>query len=117
MFGDWSCPPVGRGKDRLEEERRVQMEGCSRDDRPPVELYVEPAVLGDDAQGCQCPFVLCLHIYDSMVRLVPAVVSNSVTPWTAARQAPLSMGAQLVKNPPTMQETLVRFLGREDPVE
>ena len=23
--------------------------------------YVEPAVLGDDAQGCQCPFVLCLH--------------------------------------------------------
>lgn len=27
MFGDWSCPPVGRGKDRLEEERRVQMEG------------------------------------------------------------------------------------------
>ena len=31
-------------------------------------------------------------IYDSMVRLVPAVVSNSVTPWTAARQAPLSMG-------------------------
>ena len=31
----------------------------TRDDRPPVELYVEPAVLGDDAQGCQCPFVLC----------------------------------------------------------
>ena len=29
----------------------------------------------------------------------------------------LSMVAQLVKNPPTMQETLVRFLGREDPVE
>ena len=27
----------------------------------PIELYVEPAVLGDDAQGCQCPFVLCLH--------------------------------------------------------
>lgn len=27
MFGDWSCPPMGRGKDRLEEERRVQMGG------------------------------------------------------------------------------------------
>lgn len=27
MFGDCSCPPVGRGKDRLEEERRVQMGG------------------------------------------------------------------------------------------
>ena len=25
--------------------------------------------------------------------------------------------AQLVKNPPGMQETLVRFLGRKDPVE
>ena len=28
-----------------------------------------------------------------------------------------SLIAQLVKNPPTMQETLVRFLGREDPLE
>ena len=26
------------------------LSSCSRDDRPPVELYVEPAVLGDDAQ-------------------------------------------------------------------
>ena len=25
--------------------------------------------------------------------------------------------AQLVKNPPTMQETPVRFLGQEDPLE
>ena len=28
-----------------------------------------------------------------------------------------SMIAQLVKNPPAMQETLVRFLGLEDPLE
>ena len=28
-----------------------------------------------------------------------------------------SLVAQLVKNPPTMQETLVRFLGQEDPQE
>ena len=28
-----------------------------------------------------------------------------------------SLLAQLVKNPPAMQETLVRFLGREDPLE
>ena len=28
-----------------------------------------------------------------------------------------SLRAQLVKNPPAMQETLVRFLGREDPLE
>ena len=30
---------------------------------------------------------------------------------------PASLVAQLVKNPPAMQETLVRFLGREDPLE
>ena len=29
---------------------------------------------------------------------------------------PLSLGAQLVKNPPTVQETKVRSLGREDPL-
>ena len=28
-----------------------------------------------------------------------------------------SSRAQLVKNPPAMQETLVRFLGQEDPLE
>ena len=28
-----------------------------------------------------------------------------------------SLIAQLVKNPPAMQETLVRFLGRENPLE
>ena len=28
-----------------------------------------------------------------------------------------SLTAQLVKNPPVMQEILVRFLGREDPLE
>ena len=28
-----------------------------------------------------------------------------------------SLIAQLVKNPPAVQETLVRFLGQEDPLE
>ena len=28
-----------------------------------------------------------------------------------------SLIAQLVKNPPTMQETLVQYLGQEDPLE
>ena len=28
-----------------------------------------------------------------------------------------SLIAQLVKNPPAMQETLIGFLGREDPLE
>ena len=29
----------------------------------------------------------------------------------------ISLLAQLVKNPPVMQETLVQFLGQEDPLE
>ena len=29
----------------------------------------------------------------------------------------VSLVAQLIKNPPAMQETLVRFLGWEDPLE
>ena len=29
----------------------------------------------------------------------------------------VSLVAQLVKNPPAMQETLVQFLGQEDPLE
>ena len=28
-----------------------------------------------------------------------------------------SLVAQMVKNPPAVQETLVQFLGREDPLE
>ena len=28
----------------------LSLSSCSWDDRPPVELYVEPAVLGDDAE-------------------------------------------------------------------
>ena len=32
-------------------------------------------------------------------------------------QLGVSLIAQLVKNPPAMQETLVQFLGQEDPLE
>ena len=61
------------------------------------------------------------------------VISDSVTPWTAAHQAPLSftvfrirlrftstgasLVAQLVKNLPAMPESWVRSLGWEDPLE
>ena len=42
----------------------------------------------------------------------PANVGNLISGSSA-----FSLVAQLVKNPPTMQETLVRFLGQEDPLE
>ena len=38
------------------------------------------------------------------------IISGLDTEWA-------SLTAQLVKNPPAMQETPVRFLGREDPLE
>ena len=47
-----------------------------------------------------------------MCVLSHSVVSNSLRPHRLA-----SLIAQLVKNPPAMQETLVGFLGWEDPVE
>ena len=47
-----------------------------------------------------------------MCVLSHSVVSNSLRPHRLA-----SFIAQLVKNPPAMQETLVGFLGWEDPVE
>ena len=34
-----------------------------------------------------------------------------------AQSCPTSLILQLVKNPPAMQETLVGFLGQEDPLE
>ena len=38
--------------------------------------------------------------------------------WQAKMEASTAvLIAQLVKNPPAMQETLVRFLGQEDPLE
>ena len=37
--------------------------------------------------------------------------------WMKSLMHVQSLVTQLVKNPPAMQETLVRFLGREDPLE
>ena len=45
-----------------EEWKSACISSCSRGDRPLVELYVEPWVFLDDAQGCQCPFC-CTFIH------------------------------------------------------
>ena len=51
-----------------------------------------------------------LHFY-IMIHLF----NNHYLPLTIPRQA--SLIAQLVKNPPPLQEILVLFLGQEDPLE
>ena len=48
--------------------------------------------------------------------LIPACASSSLA-FRMMYSAWCSLIAQLVKNPPAMQETLVRFLGQEDPLE
>ena len=55
---------VGTGESGLvlsEEGNTACLLSCSQGDRPLVEMYVEPAGFSDIAQGCQFPFVLCLH--------------------------------------------------------
>ena len=49
---------------------------------------------------------------------LPVIADGRLSPWGAGllSSSPLQM-AQQVKNPPAMQETLVQFLGREDPLE
>ena len=49
------------------------------------------------------------QIMNALLDLAKGYNSNS--------NACISLIAQLVKNPPPMQETLVQFLGQEDPLE
>ena len=51
------------------------------------------------------------HLLTTANQLKSAINYMSITPLQA------SLVAQLVKNLPTMQETLVQFLGWEDPLE
>ena len=45
------------------------------------------------------------------------LVSQSPLGWSAVWERWVSLVAPLVKNPPPVWETLVPFLGREDPLE
>ena len=46
-----------------------------------------------------------------------AKIVSSVSVAGKTEELRSSLVAQLVNNPPAMQETLVRFLGQEDPLE
>ena len=62
-----------------------------------------------DPMDCSLPGSSVHGIFQARV-LEWGAIAFSIELWA-------SLIAQLVKNPPTMQETLVRFLGREDPLE
>ena len=57
---------------------------------------------------CVCCFILVIFS-----RLIPLIVISI----EKENKMPASLAAQLVKNIPAMWETLVRFLGQEDPLE
>ena len=67
---------------------------------------------------------LCLHILPGILgTLVTKVTCNLylafqvLQDWPQLSSPRASLVAQLVKNLPVMQETLVQFLGQEDPLE
>ena len=51
------------------------------------------------------------------VILILIVISIVIIKYKSSHWNWASLIAQLVKNPPAMQETPVQFLGREDPLE
>ena len=63
-----------------------------------------------DAENSRSLLSQKLHLTDTQVYTCPVI-------WTSLRFQWASLIAQLVKNPPPIQETLVRSLGGEDPLE
>ena len=59
----------------------------------------------------RCEKTIWLHTGDALLSSLPRKIK--IIEWFTCT----SLVAQLVKNPPGVQETLVRFLGREDPLE
>ena len=57
-----------------------------------------------------------LKILNISVQFSRSVASDSLSPHESQHIVTYDSIAQLVKNLPTMQETLVRFLGQEDPL-
>ena len=60
---------------------------------------------------CVCAYIFILYIYVHVCIADPAHSASCLAVHTVC------LVAQMVKNLPAMQETLVRFLGKEDPLE
>ena len=59
----------------------------------------------------------CLTLCDPLDYTVHGILQARILEWIAVPFSRGSLVAQLVKNPSTMQETRVRSLGWEDPLE
>ena len=74
-----------------------------------VHVGTEQNIKNNPSLGTHGAWLLTSYLYTGQVLFVYLPSFN--------RKKGVSLIAQLVKNPPTMQETLVRFLGREDLLE
>ena len=75
---------------------------------------------------CSTPGFAVLHHLPELAQTPAHCVGDAIQPshpllfpsiFPSISKNRASLVAQLVKNPPAMQETLVRFLGQEDPLE
>ena len=66
----------------------------------------------DPCDGTGLTSVILFNFFLIYLYILLRYIVNSLPLWEGA-----SLVAQLVKNPPVMQETWVRFLGWEDPLE
>ena len=90
-----------------------------------TQLHVQgQGCLGDSAQGHRWLFLIAIWaLTTDSIRYCSAADMNLVRKWTsntlslALNMSWASVIAQLVKNPPAMQETPVGFLGWDDPLE
>ena len=78
-----------------------------------MELYVEPEGFPDDARGCQCPFVLCLHPQGCLRR---GKVGTADFPWSTVK----SLGVSSLPSPARLEGSTGHHLPeprRVDPLQ
>ena len=78
-------------------------------------FFCDPTDVGNLISGSSAFSKYCLNIWKFLVRVLLKPSVMDFEHYIASMWA--SLIAQLVKNPPAMQETPVRFLGWEDPLE
>ena len=73
--------------------------------------------VGTDGKGTRSLWVMGMFLVLTVVMVFVNILVLKTHPSVYSQMGILYNLAQLVKNPPAMQETPVRFLGQEDPLE
>ena len=96
----------------------MQVQSLSWEDPLGQEMATCYSVLAWESHG-QRSLVATIHAESNMTEQLSTHMHTRTHTHTYTHTYTLcaSLVAQLVKNPPAVQETLVQFLGREDPLE